>query len=108
MTVEGTENRWTFPETRTSGIYRAEFQPPTIAAQLFAANVDPRESDLRRVDAGQLPRPIRSVAAGDTPTILAAGIGRTGWPLFRVLLGTVLGLLLTETFLAWYFSRARA
>lgn len=108
MTVDGTETRWTYPETRTNGIYRAVFQPPTIAPQLFALNVDTCESDLRRVDPAQLPSSIRLANAGDLPTARTSGIGNTGWPLFRLLLGTVLLLLLTETFLAWHFGRARA
>ena len=108
MTIDGDHARWTFSGTRTGGIYSVEFPEPAGRTERFAVNIDTRESDLARIDPEQLPpgmvRELKFEPSGQTPHVAPAA----PWPLFRILLGLLLGLVLFETFLAWYFGNASA
>jgi hypothetical protein len=102
--VEGSDRRWFYDGTETSGVYRAAGENQE-AAQWFAVNVDTIESDLSRVDRDALPAAFgEPPATGETSS--AGPAPGTGWPLFRALLGVVLLLLLVETVLAWRFGRS--
>ncbi|QDU96455.1 BatA domain-containing protein [Lignipirellula cremea] len=76
---------------------------------LFAANVDPTESDLRRVDLVQLeqqldhPR-IVLLAAGGASQTAVSGKQNEWW---RRTLYLLLGVLFAEQGLAWFFGRRR-
>ena len=83
-----------------SGMYEAKFGPPLDEQQLYAVNVNPRESDLTRVDPETLPESLRRDAPSTTAEPAALATGRS-WELFRFFLGAVLVLLLVETVLAW-------
>ncbi|MCA9219192.1 MAG: hypothetical protein KDA71_02630, partial [Planctomycetales bacterium] len=104
LAIDGEDSRWSFDDTTLSGVYRAEYGPPLSTTQLFVANVDTRESRLERFDADLLPSQFRqdfSAEHSDQPTFpVTRGAG-----LFRVFLFGVLGLLLTESVLAWRFGR---
>jgi hypothetical protein len=78
----------------------------------LAANLDPREGDLRRVSAPELQRTYRGVNLQFTTNVEAvlprAATGGEG-DLSRTLLGCVVFVLFLELALAWRFgSRRRA
>jgi hypothetical protein len=105
LVVEGGQARWSYSGTSTSGEYSAQLGP---AVQRFAVNINPRESDLARLDPELLPSQLsrEPVLADDdeAPTGLAASESRS---YFRWLLWGVLALLLLEPVLAWRFGRGR-
>jgi hypothetical protein len=99
-----------------AGFYRLDYaeagdsgrapEPPTI----LAVNVDPGESDLRRVSAAALasafPEGSLSVVESIEDGGAAADSG-SNEDLWRLLLWVVGGLMLAETFLSQWFGRAR-
>lgn len=97
---QGEDAIWSYSDTMLSGMYEAKFGPPLDAQQLYAVNVNPRESDLTRVDPETLPEALRRDAPSTTAEPAALATGRS-WELFRFFLGAVLVLLLVETVLAW-------
>jgi hypothetical protein len=104
LAIDGADARWTYADTATSGIYTVsggDFR------QRYAANINPRESDLSRIDADDLPSQFSSDlhVADDLPASLAQG-GGTSY--FRILLGLVLVLLIADPCLAWHFGRGRS
>ena len=95
---------WRYDRTQSSGIYRVGSDAVGGDAQLFAVNVDTRESDLATFDRDLLPSQFTSMLE------LQPGV-ETRAPdqnsqVFRILLGGVLGLVLLETLLAWLFGRS--
>lgn len=106
LTLEpgGDSSAWSFAATEISGVYKAEFGEPINTTQLFAVNVDPRESDLARISRDELPPELsREVEAADRD-VSSAALAGPRWHLYRWLLGLVLALLVTETWLAWRFG----
>jgi hypothetical protein len=106
LTLEpgGDSSAWTFAATETSGVYKAEFGEPINETQLFAVNVDTRESDLARISRDELPPELsREVETADRD-VSSAALAGPRWHLYRWLLGLVLALLVTETWLAWRFG----
>jgi hypothetical protein len=104
-------HEWTFGRTSHSGIYHVDYDAREIPSQLFAVNVDARrESDLDRVSIDDLPSQYQRenilVEEGQQKTNVV--IDPSAAPLFRVILGVLLALLLLETFVAWYVGTARA
>jgi len=96
------EARWRFA-ANISGVYEIHGQEPV---QRFAVNVNPRESDLARLDPKLLPSqfsrgPLDQV---DEEAMLPAGNAAA---YFRWLLGVVLALLVAEPCLAWHFGGRR-
>ena len=100
-----------FEETDLAGLYRARFAAPVSGESLFAANPDPSESDPAKLD--------RSALAETVPgwkfTYLtnwrdlsqsATSVGRRG-ELHRPLLYGLLGMLLVESLMAWWFGNHR-
>lgn len=102
---EGDESRWVYHGPAWSGLYRAQFGDSLHPPQWFAVNVNPRESNLERFDPELLPSQFRrdlttwDQAAGSLPA-------NRPTQYFRYLLGLVLVLLLSESFLAWRFGNA--
>ena len=103
------ETVWSYSDTAISGIYTAEFGPPITTREAFALNVDPVESDLKKLS----PEDFKEVwpevpfvhqtnwrQADDQP------IGPVGRPgrLAKTLLYAVLALLFIETYLARRFG----
>ncbi|MBW3599928.1 MAG: hypothetical protein KY475_21985, partial [Planctomycetes bacterium] len=105
--MEEGRRRWSFANVDLSGLYHANYDS-TRAAQVFAANVDPRESDLTRIDPETLPSQFSQTieaAAEETP-VAALARPRQEW--FRWFLGAVLLLMLTETCFAWWIGNRAA
>jgi hypothetical protein len=112
---EGDYARWSFGDTDSSGLYVAQFGPPVSRNETFAVNVDTRESDLTKLEAAELRGEevwpgINFHYETNWQNLDEAPSGeisrRAG--LHRWLLVGVLGLLLTETVLAWRFGRRTA
>jgi hypothetical protein len=99
----GEDSQWTFTQTKTSGIYRAEFGPPTSTSEFYAANVDTRESNLERFDVELLPSQIRQDFRAGEHDRARFSVHKPS-DLFRYLLFGVFGLLLAESFFAWRFG----
>ena len=70
-------------------------------------NLDTRESRLDRFDVELLPRPFRTASGDQEQEGSVVDVARPV-PFFRYLLAGVLGLLLGESFLAWFFGRGAA
>lgn len=108
LKVAGEDSIWSFSGTLLSGIYKAEFGPPLSATQLFAVNIDPRESNLDVVTRDELPAQLLGGSeAGGQQDVAAAAAG-SGQRLYRWFLGGVFVLLLVETYLAWRFGNQSA
>ena len=96
---------WWYEGTSLSGLYEARFGSPINGSRWFAVNVDTRESDVTRSDITLLPDQIE-VADGETEINSADFSASLGRPIYRYLLAGLLGLLLTESFYAFYVGRA--
>jgi hypothetical protein len=104
MTLDPSDSRWSFDDTRQSGVYQAELGTPVGRQELYAVNVNTAESDLAQIAPEELPREFSThrrtnLDGGDSPAVTH----RSG--LHKSLLYCVLGLLLAETFLAWRYGR---
>ena len=108
--AEGDYAAWSYNDTTRSGIYTATLGPPISRSQSFAVNVDTRQSDLEQLSQDDL----RSDVWPGIPFLYqttwqnldaraASPIARPG-QLHVSLLYVVLGLVFTETFLAWRFG----
>lgn len=98
---------FTLGPTSKSGIFAFDFGPPIAAQGLLAVHVDPRESDLTKLERVALEKDVwpavrflyqtqrPDLAAPTAPQILRHG----EW--HRYLLFAALGLVFLETFLAW-------
>jgi hypothetical protein len=99
-----------FKETDLSGQYQVRIDPPVGIESSFAANTDPAESDLTRLDVavlGELLPGWKFIYVHPTDwkelTGDAASVGRRG-ELHREMLYALLALLFVESFLAWKFG----
>ena len=108
--VEGDSSVWSYAETARSGVYTAQFGPPISRSEAFAVNVDPVESDLAKITSEQLRDDVWPGTAFLYQTTWqnlearpGAALARPS-PLTKGLLYAVLGLLLTETYLARRFG----
>jgi hypothetical protein len=95
--------RWSYGPTDQSGIYTLRREPQEAMAR-FAVNIDTTESDLAKVNAGQLPP---ELLVQDTEAETSNSVGfqksRAGWG--QSLLWLALAMLIVESFLAWRFGR---
>jgi len=90
--------RWAFGETSWSGLYRVRNVGDSSAIDLFAVNLDSRESALLRISDVELPVTLqRELVRQDTPALPSAGTPPR--PLFQWLLGAILLLLLCESWI---------
>jgi hypothetical protein len=105
--VNGSDSHWTFTDTYHSGVYSVSVEGAVGEVQRYAVNLDTRESQLERLPAELLPGQIQPGIA-DRPEQVAVRTGRNANASFRYVLAVVLGLLLGETFLAWFFGRSAA
>lgn len=98
-----------FDEVQRSGGYRISFGPPLASQDLFAVNVDPRESDLARIEPDELRERFpawrfvyltnwQAIALGQASVLENRG------ELHRSILVAALLLLFVESFLAWKFG----
>ena len=93
-------------QTRQSGFYRFVLGPPLNDTEVFAVNVDPRESDLRTLSDAELARTLLSgIDARLSRPGESAGASRVANPpqghLTRWLLVVVLILVIVEQIMAW-------
>ena len=104
LRVEGDRSVWSFDNTLTAGVYRANAGDPEAEEQLFAVNLDTKESDLSRVAVEDLPPALQSDAAavGEDDAATAA-LGPRSY-LYRWLLIGVLALLVIESLAAQRFG----
>ena len=98
---KGNGYEWSFEETLLSGVYQLTTPRKDIAPQLFAVNLDTRESQLSFLSIDELPSQFTTdtMPAGDVSAGIALAGKRFDW--FRYLLGGVIGLLLIESALAY-------
>ncbi len=99
-----------FEQTELSGEYKVRVGPPLSVDSSFAANPDPAESDMAKLDESALDEILPGwkfiyVHPSDWKALTrdAASVGRRG-ELHRPMLYTVLALLLVESILAWRFG----
>ena len=99
------------PDTRRAGLYRLAWDEGPLGTQqdLFAANPDPRESALERIEPAELQAMLApldvevAVARGDATD----AVSPTGREVWHELAGGLLGLLILESILAMWVGRSR-
>ena len=100
-TTEGGSTRWTYNDTRQSGLYQTQRADQRTA---LAVNIDTRESDLSKIDMADLPDAFHALAnwqdSADAPPA-EIGLSHT---VHKWFLYAVLGLLLIESLSAWFFG----
>jgi hypothetical protein len=106
----GDVSQFHFEQTDLSGLYQVRIGPPLNLESAFAANTDPAESDLARLDQAVLGELLPGwnflyVHPSNWKELTqdAASVGRRG-ELHRPMLYAVLVLLLVESILAWRFG----
>jgi len=98
-----------FDDTFVSGRYRVSFGPPLATAELFAANVDPKESDLTKLEQDELRELLPSWRFQYLTNWQAIATGKTSvtqnrGELHRYLLYAAFVLVFVEAFLAYKFG----
>jgi hypothetical protein len=101
---EGDAWRWSYADTFISGIYELKVGPPIEHIELFAVNIDPRESALERIDPARLPEELASRTSSGTSLNAASGASASTYAWFRPLILLVVLLLAVESFLARWFG----
>ncbi|MCL4206544.1 MAG: BatA domain-containing protein [Pirellulaceae bacterium] len=104
--VDGADSRWVVADTTRSGIHTARYDAPVNRHELFAVNVNPRESNLQRLDPDLLPSQLTLGLQTDEPAAMLPMTQPARY--FRHLLGLLLVLLLVESSWAWYIGNASA
>ena len=98
-----------FDQTQLSGSYRVKFGPPLATEALFAVNVDPKESDLTKLQ----PEELRAMLPGWRFTYLTnwqaiatgkSSVTQNRGELHHYLLYAALLLVFVESLLAWKFG----
>ena len=107
LDVNGQDSRWSYDDTWLSGIYRATYQQPRSRVEVFAVNIDSRESDPARFDRDLLPSQFQAEFTSDGADLPTLPTSKAQ-PFFRYLLMAVFVLLLCETLLAWKFGHSAA
>ena len=108
LQASGGVSQFHFEQTDSAGDYQVKVGPPLALDTLFAANTNPAESDLTKLDRARLAEilPGWKFAYLTNPRELAedaSAVGRKG-ELHRPLLYGLLILLLLESLLAWKFG----
>lgn len=101
-------SQFRFEQTELSGYYQVKVGPPLAVESSFAANPDPAESDLTKLDRAQLAEAVPGwnflyLINSRELTEDASSVGRRG-ELHRPLLYSLLAMLLLESALAWRFG----
>ncbi|MFM7845450.1 MAG: BatA domain-containing protein [Planctomycetota bacterium] len=105
--VDRATGRALMEDTATPGVYQAFGATKDKALAKLAVNVDTRESDLARIDRSSLPDCFVEPTVVDD-TAAQSAEGSAPQRLFRECLWLLVGLLLSESTLAWWFGRARS
>ncbi|MFP6751415.1 MAG: BatA domain-containing protein [Pirellulaceae bacterium] len=97
--------RWAFDRTSWSGLYEVRYEGPSPGTDMFAVNLDPRESAMLKIPSGQLPLSLqRGMVRVEDPQRPATG--GPPLPLFQWLLAALVLLLLFETWLGYRPGRS--
>ncbi len=110
LETDGDYSTWRYAETGTSGIYTAKFGPPLARSDLYAVNVDPKESDLATLSQGELKSEVWPGIDFNHQTTWQNLEQSPSGPISqrselpKQLLYVVLGMLLLETCLARWFG----
>jgi hypothetical protein len=110
LKTDGDYSAWQYAETNMSGVYAAEFGPPLVRSDLFAVNVDPKESDLTTLSQGELKSEVWPGIDFNHQTTWQNLEQSPSGPISRRselpkhLLYVVLAILLLETYLARWFG----
>jgi hypothetical protein len=111
--IEGAEDsRWLLEQKTTpkQGFYEFTLnnKDNTKSQVLFAANVDPSEGDLRRANTDEMEKELRDAGvvfvSGTTTSVGGVGAQVEMW---KYLLWILVGLLLGEQVLGWFFGLRR-
>jgi hypothetical protein len=105
--MQGDDRRWTYSGLDLSGLYHATYDSANVE-QIFAANLDPRESELTRIDPDTLPGQFSKSLETIADKAPAVALARPRQELFRLFLGALVLLLFGEMFAAWWFGGRRA
>ncbi|MGO9470052.1 MAG: BatA domain-containing protein [Isosphaeraceae bacterium] len=108
LQAAGGVSQFHFEQTDLAGLYQVRIGPPLAKESSFAANTDPAESDLTKLDRTALTQILPDwnfvyLTNFRELTKDSSAVGRRG-ELHRPLLYGVLALLLFESFLAWKFG----
>jgi Aerotolerance regulator N-terminal/von Willebrand factor type A domain/CARDB len=108
LRAAGDVSQFHFEDTELSGPYQVRVGPPLVLDATFAANPDPAESDLAKLDRQSLAESLPGwnfayFTDWQSLTKNAASVSRRG-ELHRYLLYGVLALLIIESILAWLFG----
>ncbi len=108
LQAAGGVSQFHFEQTDLSGLYQVRIGPPIGKESSFAANTDPAESDLAKLDRTALTQLLPGwnfvyLTNFRELTKDSSAVGRRG-ELHRSLLYAVVALLLFESFLAWKFG----
>lgn len=113
----GGTRQFSYESTDLSGMYEARLPPPASRSELFAVNVDSRESDLTKLEQDELKNELFTglefdyhtqwQTHGPTSTAARAPTLERGG-LSRLLLYAALFLLFVEQLMAWQFRRGLA
>lgn len=103
--------QFNYADTDLSGIYAVALPPPIARTELFAVNVDPRESNLTKLESDELKVDLFSGLEFDYQTQWQERTGTPGQPVPTVQRGILpqyclyaaLFLLLVEPLMAWNF-----
>jgi len=109
VTTKGSVSEFTYEATNLSGFYELQFGPPLSRSESFAFNVDPRESNLARLEQDEIDRELlpgtQYVYQTEWEEIerQASGPVRQRGGLTRWFLYAALYLLFVEQMMAWNF-----
>lgn len=109
-------SQFAYENTDLSGMYEARLPPPLLRPELFAVNVDNRESDLTKLEQDELRSEVLSGVEfeyttqwqGRTPTAPAKGPTVQRGGVSRLLLYAALFVLFVEALMAWDFRKGAA
>jgi hypothetical protein len=108
LRLDGDERLWTYNQVDRPGVYRLAFADAAIPPALFTANIaaltaNGSESDLAPVSSDSLASLFDEASQ---PIVASTLLVEQDVPLFRLVLGSLLALLVVETILACRFGRA--
>jgi hypothetical protein len=101
---DGDQRLWAHPGLDISGLYSIDYDAGG-SRQMFAVNVDSRESDLSRIDLESLPSQFNQTFESESDTIPANAFSQPRQEWFRWFLVGVILLLISETLYAWKIGR---
>ncbi len=110
---DGDDSQWSFAETWESGLYEARFGAPLNRREIYAVNVDTRESDLTQLDPAELRDTVWSGVSFEHHTNWQDLVDRNDdqiarrGSLHRGLLLLALTLMLADSLCGWWFGRSR-